>query len=98
MFSNYYTNNVYLTYITLTVFDYLILGGYIGLFLGYALLQTPELFFKLIEWISKAFGRKYEKRNQDIERNNTSNKREVGGGINIINSVPLPIQYRPENA
>ena len=31
------------------------IGGYIGLFLGYALLQTPDLCFKVIEWVEQTF-------------------------------------------
>ena len=31
------------------------IGGYIGLFLGYALLQTPDLCFKVMEWLEQTF-------------------------------------------
>ena len=29
------------------------IGGYIGLFLGYALLQTPDLCYQILEWLQR---------------------------------------------
>ena len=43
---------LYYNYMNLYKFE---LGGYIGLFLGYALLQTPDLCFKVMEWLEQTF-------------------------------------------
>ena len=42
----------YYNYVNLYQFE---IGGYIGLFLGYALLQTPDLCLKLMEWVEQTF-------------------------------------------
>ena len=41
-----------MNYINLYKFE---TGGYIGLFLGYALLQTPDLCYRVFEWLKETF-------------------------------------------
>ena len=43
---------IYMNYTNLYKFE---TGGYIGLFLGYALLQTPDLCYKVFEWLKETF-------------------------------------------
>ena len=46
---------IYLNYINFHLFE---TGGYIGLFLGYALLQTPDLCYRVFEWLKETFKNK----------------------------------------
>ena len=71
------------------------LGGYIGLFLGYALLQTPDLCFKLIEWIRKAIIKNFKNTDEDEKNIAISKPRETVAGANYNDSVPPKFDYTP---
>ena len=62
-------------------------GGYIGLFLGYALLQIPDLCFKLIEWTKKTFSKIKENNNEGVQENNKNTPDDVGTGVGHVECV-----------
>jgi hypothetical protein len=66
---------------------FLFTGGYIGLFLGYALLQIPDLCFKLIEWMKKSFSRIYKDRNNDDQENIKNSPDDVGTGVGHVDCL-----------
>ena len=78
------------------------IGGYIGLFLGYALLQTPDLCFKVMEWLEQTFLVKTGGSKDIANTGKIINKQQKSSVVNyskpiLAKNVYVPDIYSKEN-
>ncbi len=59
------------------------------MFLGYALLQIPDLCGKLISWMSKTYSRIYKNHNKGDQENNRNNPDDVGTRLGPVGCVEI---------
>ena len=67
-------------------------GGYIGLFLGYAILQIPELCFKLVDWAKETFASKGKCTTEEMSDNEANNDNQRAR----VASIRTQITHTPE--
>ena len=72
------------------------IGGYIGLFLGYALLQTPDLCFKVMEWLEQTFLVKTGGSKDIANKGKIMNKQEKSSVANHTKPIQAKTVYVPD--